>query len=80
MYHMMQVLIDLDQQDEQSGRMEAIYQRLQTAYSQFEWLTYGRSRRKSQYLSDDEDTLRHTQELKTGFYYLLFFSFYILFY
>ncbi|XP_048494238.1 CSC1-like protein RXW8 isoform X2 [Beta vulgaris subsp. vulgaris] len=60
-----EVLIDLDQQDEQSGRMEAIYQRLQTAYSQFEWLTYGRSRRKSQYLSDDEDTLRHTQELKT---------------
>lgn len=59
-----EVLIDLDQQDEQSGRMESLHQRLHSAYSQFEWLAYGGSRIKSQYLSDDEDTIRHTPELK----------------
>ncbi|CAO2817721.1 unnamed protein product [Amaranthus hypochondriacus] len=59
-----EVLIDLDQQDEQNGRMETIHQQLQSAYCQFEWIAYGRSRMKSQYLSDDEDTERHSQELK----------------
>ncbi|XP_057531633.1 CSC1-like protein RXW8 isoform X2 [Amaranthus tricolor] len=59
-----EVLIDLDQQDVKSGRMEIIHQRLPTAYCQFEWI-YGRSRMKTKYLSDDEDTQRHTKELKT---------------
>ena len=68
----MQVLIDLDQQDVKSGRMEIIHQRLPTAYCQFEWI-YGRSRMKTKYLSDDEDTQRHTKELKTGLSSRMFF-------
>ncbi|XP_021774270.1 CSC1-like protein RXW8 isoform X1 [Chenopodium quinoa] len=59
-----EVLIDLDQQDEENGRMEAIYQRLQSAYCQLEWLAYGSSRPKTKYLCNDED-IRHTQELKS---------------
>ncbi|KAL2898493.1 CSC1-like protein RXW8 [Bienertia sinuspersici] len=59
-----EVLIDLDQQDEQSGRIESIHRRLQSAYCQFEWLAYGGSRMKSKYLSDDDDTLGQSQELK----------------
>ena len=69
----MQDLIDLDQQDEQNGRMETIHQQLQSAYCQFEWIAYGRSRMKSQYLSDDEDTERHSQELKQGLFLLSIF-------
>ncbi|KAL9225665.1 hypothetical protein vseg_001561 [Gypsophila vaccaria] len=62
-----EVLIDLDQEDEQNGRMDEIHQQVQSAYSQLDWFTYGSTRMKLPYYSDDEDSWRrYTQELKPG--------------
>ncbi|KAH9625432.1 hypothetical protein KSS87_023299 [Heliosperma pusillum] len=41
-----EVLIDLDQQDEQGGRMEELHQQVQSAYCQLDWLAYGSTRTK----------------------------------
>lgn len=63
-----EVLIDLDQQDEQSGRMEEIYRMLPISYSQLEWMAYYDSVRSTvPYSSLDDDSYRHpvSGELRT---------------
>lgn len=66
-----EVLIDLDQHDEQIGRLEEVYQMLPSSYSQLEWMAYYDNVRSTvPYSSLDDESIRcagesdFSQELK----------------
>lgn len=66
---LLQVLIEMDRQDEQCGRMEEILQQLHCAYCQFTLTSHDLCKASHAISSDDGDSSRDPEDIKPGLVY-----------